>query len=536
MCLGETKVDLHPDTTMTARPVTGGRLLRNTIANGAGSIVVAMLAVLLTPLFLDRLGTAEYGIWLLALTLTFGSGYLGLADLGLQQAGVRKVAAALSVEDAGQVNRVVSSMMVLFVVMGAALGTLLALAAGGLSSIFDVPTHLSQTARTVFALVGVQIALDLPGASLLAVLEGAQRYALLRLIEVGTRLLWAVLAVLAVLRGHGVVAMAVLSLATGAAGLAASFVAAHHVEPRLRIRLALASWSTLRSIIGQGGSLLTLRVLSIVYRQMDRAIIGIAVGAAAVSRYEVAYKIHATAAIALSIAPSAVLPAAAHLGSLADGDQLRSLYVRGTKYAVALCVPIAVAALLYARALIVTWVGPAYEPLTGVTRLFLLYPILVSAHVIGVTMLVGVARMREIVRLAAVSVLVNLGVSVALTSRYGVRGVVIGTLVGYAIVWVPYLRLMLSAFDLSARRWAGSVLLPNVAPLAAQLLLGLATVARADRSKQLWQVGLLAMASCALSWFVFMTVILGRQERRSLLNSLRRPTPNPGPTLVDPIP
>ena len=45
-----------------AGAVTGRRVARNTGANLVGSIVVAVLAVVMTPFLLDRLGPAEYGV------------------------------------------------------------------------------------------------------------------------------------------------------------------------------------------------------------------------------------------------------------------------------------------------------------------------------------------------------------------------------------------------------------------------------------------------------------------------------------------
>ena len=108
------------------------------------------------------------------------------------------------------------------------------------------------------------------------------------------------------------------------------------------------------------------------------------------------------------------MPAAAYLGSAHDSEQLRKLYLRGTKYAVAMTLPVTVAALLYTRPLIVTWVGAEYEGLTSTTRLFLIYPLFVSVHVIGATMLVGLGRMREMLFLSPAAVLLNLVLSVIL--------------------------------------------------------------------------------------------------------------------------
>ena len=140
---------------------------------------------------------------------------------------------------------------------------------------------------------------------------------------------------------------------------------------------------------------LTLRVSSIVYSQMDRVIVGVMLGAAAVANYEVAYKLHALAAMVLALAPSALMPAASYLGARGDTDRLRVLYVRGTRLAVAATSAVTLSAMIFARPLLVAWVGEDYAGLAGTTRLYLVYPILVSIHVIGLTMLVGLGRLAR---------------------------------------------------------------------------------------------------------------------------------------------
>lgn len=65
------------------------------------------------------------------------------------------------------------------------------------------------------------------------------------------------------------------------------------------------------------------------------------------------------------------------------------------------------------------------------------------------------------------------------------------------------------------------MVLPNLAPALAQVLMGRLTVGVAERSSQLWQVVLLVGASCALSWGVFLVGSLGRDERNSLFRSRR---------------
>src|SRR5205807_2247331 len=102
------------------------------------------------------------------------------------------------------------------------------------------------------------------------------------------------------------------------------------------------------------------KALSVIYGQMDRAIIGIALVTAAVSRYEIAYRIEALATLALVVASSSVFPAAAYNAARGDVERQRALFLRGSKYAVALAAPVALGAMFFARYLILGWVGRGY--------------------------------------------------------------------------------------------------------------------------------------------------------------------------------
>jgi O-antigen/teichoic acid export membrane protein len=68
---------------------TGARVVRNTLANGAGAFTGIAISLILTPFLIRHLGLEAYGIWVLAQSLTFFGGYAAIADLGVEAAAVR---------------------------------------------------------------------------------------------------------------------------------------------------------------------------------------------------------------------------------------------------------------------------------------------------------------------------------------------------------------------------------------------------------------------------------------------------------------
>ena len=496
--------------------VTGRRLVRNTLVNALGNASGAVVTIALTPFLLHHLGPASYGVWLLALTLTFSNGYLALADLGLSEASVRFIAEARATNDTDTINSIASTTTAVFGVVGIVVGAAVVGLASAFVHVFDISPDLTHAATLVFILAALQIVTDLPATGMLAVIEGAQAYSWLRVIDVGGRLVWAVLVVVAVLQGHGIVALATIALGVSLVEAVAAVVVAHHVQPGLQVRVRHANRPTLKRTFRFGSAIAALRVLSVVYAQMDRAIVGLVIGVAAVASYEVAYRVQSIAALALIIAGSALIPAAAYNAARSDEERQRELYLRGTKYAVAFILSVTIAGLIYTRPLILTWVGAQYESMTGATRLFLVYPLFGCVNQVAVPMLIGLGRVRRVIVLQIISVSLNLAVSVALAPRYGIAGVIIGTLVGHAVVLIPYNRTFLETFGVGFAQWLREIALPNVPGPLVQLAVGLATLHWVERFDQFWAVVLVCAGSSALSLAVFARFGMRDTERRAL--------------------
>ena len=152
------------------------------------------------------------------------------------------------------------------------------------------------------------------------------------------------------------------------------------------------------------------------------------------------------------------------------------LYVRGTRLAVAATSAVTLSAMIFARPLLrCAWGGGGLcrAGQTVKPRLYLVYPILVSIHVIGLTMLVGLGRLRQVATLSLCSVGLNLVLSIVLVRQLGLIGVVWGTTIGYLVLWVPYLRIMTRELGVRIGEFLASVIWPVTPGILAQVGVGL---------------------------------------------------------------
>ena len=411
---------------MTDPTPAGRKVARNTVINGVSSVTAALGTVLLTPYLLHHLGAERYGIWLLALTVTFSSGFLSFGDAGLPVAAIRFIAEARARGAESEIGAIVSSLLVLYVPLGFVLGGLLVLLASTFVDVFGIRSELAQVSVWVFALAGAQVVFDLPAAAFQAVLQGLQRYGAYQAIQVGGTVTWVVGAFAVVHAGQGILGLALVAFAVAFVELVASVVLAFVVDRGLRLRFRLVNRRILRRLLGYGSSVLGMRIMSILWNQSDRVVIALLVSTAAVAHYEIAYRLQSVVILALSVSASAVLPVSAQVRASGDQNTERAIYLVGTRYAVAISMPVLIATLVYAHAIIATWVGPTYVYLSGASRLFVLTLLVSIFNTVGLSMFVGIGRIRPILIVNAVATGINLILSVLLAPTLGINGVILG--------------------------------------------------------------------------------------------------------------
>jgi O-antigen/teichoic acid export membrane protein len=263
------------------------------------------------------------------------------------------------------------------------------------------------------------------------------------------------------------------------------------------------------------------QVTGVLYRQMDRIIIIVALTSVLLAQYEIASKLQLLAALSLTFTVSAVFPAASSLHATEEGrGRLKTMFLEGTKYSCAVVLPVTIALMIWADDLVLTWVGPDFAPSIGYARWFLAWVIPTAATALGHTMIVGMGYVRQAMYLGLASAVINLALSIALVRPFGVMGVIVGTLTGYCLVWYPYMRLFLRTLDVTWsdfwRRTAAPILVVCVPWAAIVLIVHLELHANT-------LVGAFGAAgvSIVLGWLAIFFFGLRSDERREVLASVR---------------
>ncbi len=430
-------------------------------------MVVALATV---PFLLSGLGIRAFGTYALLLTFSAVSGWFSLIDLGVWTATTRDLAAAASAEDSDATGNIVRASM-------AAVGLTGLVGAGlfgifgpmVLPTVFRTPEPLVADLRFAIVIFAVTIGFDLVTGTAQACLEGFQRIDLSRAGDAIRRGVTGVATAVVAVGGGGLRGVAVAGLGAAVLGtVVTSVMLWPRVAPSgprpvpLRRRMAV--------LYRSGRAVAVLRPLGLVERAMNRTIIGVVLGPAAVTLVELASQVQNGADAVLSASSYAVVPASSWLHAWSDHRQLRELVLRGTKYAVFATAAVSVLGIMLAGPMMRLWVGHVGSEAVGLARLGLLSTIMVAPIAVGSNLLLGTSRTNAILRAAAAAIVVNLGASLLLVHLIGSAGAFVGTLIANLVVVPMIVAAFLSATGIRVGEFVRSALLPSIVPVSAAAL------------------------------------------------------------------
>ena len=145
----------------------------NALASCSLYAAQAAVAFLVSPVLVHGLGDQRYGVWALVESVLV---YLTLFDFGLTASVVRYVARFEAISDPDNRNRVFSTSLALFGMIGVVIFAVAAVLGVAAPHLFRIPPDLLVEARWMFVLLGINIGLGLPLGIYPNVLFGLGRY------------------------------------------------------------------------------------------------------------------------------------------------------------------------------------------------------------------------------------------------------------------------------------------------------------------------------------------------------------------------
>jgi O-antigen/teichoic acid export membrane protein len=483
-----------------ARLLASGALLQQ-VAQGAG--LLALLAIV--TILARRLSVSELGAYGLVASL---AGYLLVLRNSVAASAVRAMAAAV---EPGERRMVFSAAAALYAVAGVATGLLIA-GAGLLIAGLILEGDLAADARVGGLGLGAVTAAGVAASVCLDALRAERAFVRAASTEIAAVALYLATMLALIFGGAGLGALIAASGALPLYSGVISALVARHAGLGLRFQHSAATRPRVMAIVPTAGWLLVIELCNMAIYAFSRVILGAYRSPRAVGLFEGPVRAHNLLYALGGALAVPVVPTASRYLSTGDQRRLRDLVVRGTRYTLALFVPVCVTLIVLAGPILDAWLGDRYGDGEVALAILVSYWLLYGGLVVTPGFLVGAGRARELARIMIVVAGSNLVLSLILTPELGVEGPAVATAAPFVVAFPFMLRLGLSASgaplaELARRAWAPNYLLGAV--IAGLLILGRAALPMDETAAVLG----LAAGGVLAYWAVFYGVVLAADER-----------------------
>lgn len=253
------------------------KLVLNSLSGTVLYLVNIVVAFIMSPIIIRALGNRDYGLWELVMSVI---GYMGLLDLGIGPALVRFVSVADGRKDREDLQKIISTSTVFFVVVGVVAALVFFVLGYHSPLIAGNEAQDIANLSTVFLLLGLNAGMTFPLQVFIATLMGVQRHCFINNVRIVLLIARAVLSYHLLLShpGKGLLIMALLEPAFTALQVVA-FVGAVHLDRNIpNIAWAAVSWNKAREMISFGAKSATMLVASRLQSQSVPLIIGNTLG------------------------------------------------------------------------------------------------------------------------------------------------------------------------------------------------------------------------------------------------------------------
>jgi O-antigen/teichoic acid export membrane protein len=383
-----------------------------------------VVGIFLSPFILHHLGDEAFGLWVLIFSIT---GYYGLFDLGIRSSIIRYVATFSATKDQEELNRLISTALVTYTGIGAVV--ILVTLSGSLyvDSIFRISQDFLQTARWLFLIVGSAVALGFPLGVFGGVLEGLQRFYLLNSTSIGATMLRAASIVIAVRHGHGLLAVAAITVSMP---LISGLVNATLVLSILPLRLRFRNFNreSVRRIATYSSSTFIIIVAARLRFKTDAMVIGKFVSAAAITYFTIGSRLVEYSGEVVTGLSQVFVPMSSESDATGDLAGLKKILIAGNRACALIIFPIAASLIILGKSVIEVWVGARYIATSYPVLLILLLPTTTMlAQSACARVLFGMAKHRTLAIAVLLEGTTNLILSIVLVRRFGIVGDAVGT-------------------------------------------------------------------------------------------------------------
>ncbi len=406
-------------------------MLRGILSNWFGDLILGLISFLLTPFMVHRLGDLDYGVYVLTFSVVF---YSGLLELGIRGTLQRFTGLHRGAGDRRAQSATLSTALVLTGLVGSLIIFLSLTLSPFLPVFFHVTGREGSRFRWLIVLLGLNLGFGLPAFLLSAYLNGLERFDFANAVQVARQVLRALLIVVVLLLGYGVLAVGTAILASQLASIPLGWWLIRKADPEVRLSWHLVSRRLARQLLTFSFWTMLNNAGQLLRDSTDSIVIGRVLGAALITPYNVAARLIGYFRPIIITMSGPLLPRVSKLEGSGRLDLVAGLYFRMTRLTAIVTLFGSSLLLLDGRLILRLWVGGQYVSSYSVLVWLTVGALVSLAQYSTLQLLTGLGRHRPYGLWTFAEGLLNLVLSVVWARRYGIVGVAMGTAVPLLLV------------------------------------------------------------------------------------------------------
>ncbi len=385
---------------------------------------MAAIGFFIMPFTVHHLGPEQYGLWATAVTFI---GYYTFLDLGMSGAVFTHMAYAFGREDNEEARNIYGAGVWIFGAIGLLLmAATVALAAG----VYFMHYSHGRVLAIVVLIVGLSTASSFGMRVPFGTLNAGQQFDVTSWALILTGVLRAIGTVIVLNTGHGVIALAWLSVFTAIPANAIVIWTVHRKFPFLRI-FSWPPWNraTVRKLFTFGGPVLVGKVADQIRFQTDTLTVSFFVGLAAVAHYSIGSTLVMYYIDIIGSIVWVLVPLLSMQKSVDDHKGFELSYFSGTRVALASSAFILFGMIAWSRDFVFRWMGPSFIDAYPVIVVLSIAVFIETSQATSVNALYASLHQKAYAALNISEAVANLILSLLLVRPYGMIGVAVGTLI-----------------------------------------------------------------------------------------------------------
>ena len=494
-------------------------IFRNSIVNTLRYIINYSIIFVLTPIIINGIGDAQYGLWALIFSLI---GYAGLLDLGVQQATIKLVAEFKGKNDINKLNEIISSTIFYFLCIGIFVSLICWFVLPRMMHYFvDDHELLSMTGMLLF-IVGLDVIFAFLGNVFTGIILGLHQYHLKGIIDVCCGVSRLVATIYVLNNGYGLIGLAWIALALDFVAAVFLYLICIYSNPQLSVSFRHVKLSAFKEIFSFGGKIFMASTAMRINSHTTVVLISYFLTTTMTAYYSVAARLVGSVREVMWSLTASLFPIFSELSTSKDKHLVWKYYAQYTRYFVLLTLPAAIGLFFFSGPFISLWISDEYANNTqNVTMILSMGMLVAGLQPLAARLMIGGGEVSFYTKATVIKSLGVLALSVPLILFLGLTGPPLAMLLGECVYQFFLFFYLAKCFKISILNFIKTCYFPAFIPLIS-LFIFFQVVNYFIIQNKLIVSGLLFALFSAIYIFLCFLFSLNNDEKTLILSKVRR--------------